>query len=72
MQGWSNKRTEKSVAKWLKQDPEELVWVYKSIPEAYLDEYRLWRLIPKNNMGNARKGGWLIYKKLDNDQQEQV
>ena len=67
-----NKRSEEKVRLLARFDPSELCWVYKRFPDADVDNYVLWRLIPKINMKNARKGGWVKYKKLDNHTTKQI
>ena len=53
-------RTQKKIARLAKEDPEGLVWVKKHFPDAYWDEHYLYRRIPRNQLNNARKGGWKV------------
>jgi len=59
-------RGERKVARLAKDQPNELMWVYKRFPEAELDNYVLYRLIPKSSYHHVvRKGGWQPLKKVD-------
>lgn len=62
-----NKRSENKVIRMARSNPEKLIWVYKRYPDADLDNYCLYRLIPQQQIKNVQKGGWRLYQRpLDN------
>lgn len=65
MKSW-NKRTQQKVEKMTQSAPERLMWVYKKFEHSEYDNYRLYRVIPRDSYGNIRRGGWVRYNSVDN------
>jgi hypothetical protein len=65
MKNW-NSRTQQKVERMTQSAPEKLMWVYKRFEHAQYDNYRLYRLIPRENYGNIGRGGWLRHISVDN------
>lgn len=64
MQSW-NSRTQQKVERMAQQSPDQLIWVYKKFEHAQYDNYRLYRVIPRESYGNIRRGGWIRHISVD-------
>ena len=64
MRDW-NKRTQQKVERMSQDSPEQLMWVYKKFEHSEYDNYRLYRMIPRDSYGNIRRGGWIRHIPVD-------